>query len=138
MIRRIQGGFTLLEAIVAMTVFATTALGLYAWINSMMIGTARFGEIAIESTDVDNAVDYLSMLNPMDMPSGAHQLGEMTLSWESELVEPIRRGNLTRSYDLGLYDIRVVLRRPGLPERKLSVRQVGYGLLAPEERDFGI
>ena len=117
-----QAGFTLLEAIVAITIFATSALGLYAWINSMMIGTARFTEISVESTDVDNAVDYLSMVNPSATPSGSQQLGDLTLSWTSELVEPPRSGRLVPAWELGLYDLDVTLQRPGYPDRRLRLR----------------
>ncbi len=138
MMVRQQRGFTLLEAIVAITVFATSALGLYAWINSMMIGTARFGDIAIETTDLDNAIDYLSTVNPMEDPSGSVRLGEMTLNWDSELVEPIQRGNMTRAYELGLYNLEVVLERPGLDRQKLELRQVGYRLTSGQERRIGI
>ncbi len=132
-----QRGFTLLEAIVAITIFATSALGIYAWINSMMIGTARFAEIAEESTDVDNAIDYLTLVNPMERPSGTHRIGEMSLTWSSELVEPVRDGVMTPSWVLGLYELDVTLSRPGFEDRRLELRQVGYRF--NEDRlDYGI
>ena len=121
-----KSGFTLLEAIVAMTVFATSALGLYSWINSMVIGTARFDEIVVETTDVDNAVDYLATLNPMDRPSGTHQMGAVTLSWEGELVEAVKPGNMVRNHEFGLYEIEVRLMRRGTPEQLFTLRQVGF------------
>lgn len=121
-----QGGFTLLEAVVAMTIFATSALGLYAWVNSMLIGTARFDEIVIEAADVNNAVDFLALLNPMERPQGQQQLGPLTVSWQSELIEPVRVGNLVSTYQFGLYELDVVLSRLGSQPHSLKLRQVGY------------
>ncbi|MEP5766266.1 MAG: prepilin-type N-terminal cleavage/methylation domain-containing protein [Halieaceae bacterium] len=138
MIRQRHSGFTLLEAIVAMTVFATSALGLYSWINSMMIGTARFDAIAIESTDVDNALSYLEVLNPMETPSGSKQLGAAILSWQSELVEPVRPGNMVRSNEFGLYELTVKLERDGTPDQTFKLRQVGYRKLQVTDATIGI
>lgn len=133
-----QTGFTLLEAVVAMTIFATSALGLYAWINSMLIGTARFDEIVIETTDVNNAVDFLSLLNPMERPDGQQQLGQLTVSWQSELMEPARPGNLVSTYEFGLYELDVVLSRPGAQPHSLTLRQVGHRPVFGAGENIGI
>jgi general secretion pathway protein I len=133
-----QGGFTLLEAVVAMTIFATSALGLYAWINSMMIGTARFDEIVIETTDVNNAVDFLSLVNPMEQPDGEQQLGALTVRWQSELVEPVRPGNMVSTFEFGLYRLDVSLERTGAQPKALELIQVGYRALAEEGERIGI
>jgi general secretion pathway protein I len=133
-----QRGFTLLEAVVAMTIFATSALGLYAWINSMLTGTARFDEIVIETTDVNNAVDFLSLLNPMERPEGQQQMGPLTVSWQSELAEPVRPGNLVSSYEFGLYELDVILSRQGAQPHSLRLRQVGYRPVLGAGENIGI
>lgn len=133
-----QSGFTLLEAVVSITLFSILSLSIYSWINSMMIGTQRFESLAVESTDLENAVDYLATLNPMASPTGSMGLGEATLTWESELIEPSRRGNMTQAFELGLYRVSAVLKRPGWPPQSLEIKQVGYRQLASEERGIGI
>ena len=133
-----QRGFTLLEAIVAITIFSTSALGLYAWINSMLIGTSRFDAIAVETADRHSAMDYLKVINPMEAPNGRQDLGEIKLQWNSELVEPVQRGRTIDGWEFGLYDVLVQLERPGVHEQQFTLRQVGYRALAVGEGSIGI
>lgn len=133
-----QRGFTLLESIVAITIFATASLSLYAWINSMLIGTARFAEISTEATDIDNAIDYLAMVNPMQTPEGSHRIGDLTVSWSSELVEPVRSGSMVPAWELGLYEIDATLERTGSARQQLTLRQVGYRVREIAGGGFGI
>jgi len=121
-----QRGFTLLEAIVAMTIFATSAISLYAWLNSMLIGTARFDALASETDDINNAVEYLQLVNPSEQPSGSLQIGGAEVSWTSELVEPPVSGNFVRGYEFGLYTVTIRLQRVGSQEQVVRLRQVGY------------
>ena len=130
MSRRATGGFSLLEAIVAMTILATAGLALFAAMSQsvQMVGRAENARLA--DSAVRNAVAWMETVNPMETPQGEQQLGDVTLRWTAELVEPERdamTGYLQPGlYRLGLYDVRLELERDGDPLAEAVVRRVGY------------
>jgi len=119
-------GFTLLEALVAMTIFSMSAMGLYAWINTMLIGTNRIDDILNKNEDVTNAIEYMRTVNPMQQPAGTVQLGEVEVSWQSELIEPVHDGVQVPLFRFGLFDVELAIQHADRSTRTLSLRQVGY------------
>lgn len=128
--RRDQRGFSLLEAIVAMTIVATVGLALFAAMSqsTQMVGRAENAR-RVDSA-VRNAVAWMQSVNPMETPSGEQQLGDVTLRWSSELVEPVRdsmTGYLQPGlYAVGLYRVRLELEQDGRPLADVEIRRAGY------------
>jgi general secretion pathway protein I len=83
-LKKIQKGFTLLEAVVAMAIFAIGATALYAWVNTNLITLARADQITQRSSAVESAVEFMAMVDPETQPKGATELGDLRIQWQVE------------------------------------------------------
>lgn len=128
--QRGQGGFTLLEAVVALTILASAGLALYASLNSSLIMVDRAARSQRTDVAVMNALAWLETINPMLTPEAEENLGEYQLRWRAELIEPVRQGETgylqPGHYDIGLYRVRAELWLDGERAREFEVRRVGY------------
>lgn len=137
--RRHSGGFTLLEAIVAMVVFSLGAFALYGWLSTNTITLQRISERRDVAEVRLSALDMMRLVNPMAQPSGRRQLDGLQVQWQARPVEPPKQGvtqvGLPTLFQLGLYEVDVrVLQGPRLVDRFL-VRQVGYRQVGKLELD---
>ena len=127
---RIPRGFSLLEAIVALTILATAGLALFAAMSQSVQMVARAENARLADSAVRNAVAWMETVNPMETPQGEQRIGEVTLRWSAQLVEPERdamTGYLEPGlYRLGLYDVRLELEQDGRPLADTVLRRVGY------------
>jgi general secretion pathway protein I len=124
------GGFTLLEAIVALVVFSVGALALYGWLSANILSLERVRDRQQVEAAVHSALDLVRRTNPMDAPGGKRQLSGLEVNWISTLIEPMR-SNVDQSgspgiFLVGLYETRVRLTRDGQELREFRVRQVGW------------
>lgn len=124
------GGFTLLEAIVAMVVFSMGAFALYGWLSTNMITLDRIRVQQQQEVAFASALDLIRRSNPMQSPAGQRSVGDVTVTWSSKLVEPIKpnvdQSGMPGNFNMGLYDVRVVVSRDGRPLGRMLVRQVGW------------
>lgn len=128
--RRVQSGFTLLEAIVAMVVMATALMALYAWLSSSTLAMTRAQAQNRALEDARSALALVETINPMLEPTGERQLGEIAVSWQSTPVAPRRTGR-TRAgmpslFDVTLYQMDVTVERAGEPAHGFSLRRAGW------------
>jgi general secretion pathway protein I len=127
---RTAAGFTLLEAIVAMTIFSMTALALYGWQSVNLRTLERLESHAARADHVRSALAVLEAVNPAQEPSGERRLGDKRVRWRAEPIEPMKTGRTfigqPSLFDLGLYDVEVSLEEQGRTLASFHVRQVGY------------
>ena len=127
---RRQRGFSLLEAIVALTILATAGLALFAAMSQSVQMVARAENSRQADSAVRNALAWLHTVNPAETPRGEQRLGDVTLRWTSEPIESPRdamTGYLQAGlYQVGLYRMQLELDRDGKPLTQATVRRVGY------------
>lgn len=129
--RQGNGGFTLIEAIVAMVLLATLGSALFLWINTNLLSVSRIRDANRQQEIQANALAYLSTINPMEKPEGRVENESYTLSWSST---PITAKQVGISYmygeslfDLTLYELSVQIYRENQePWFDFNVKQVGY------------
>jgi general secretion pathway protein I len=130
-LRRTQQGFTLIEAIVAMVLIATTGMALFSWINSNLMTLNRVQEANAESAATSNVDDYLGTVNPMLTPEGETKLGDYQVRWKATVSGEPRDGAGypygTSLYQLALYQTQVQVQKPdGQAWFDFTLQQVGY------------
>ena len=126
-----QKGFTLIEAIVALVIIATTGMALFSWINSNIITLNRVQEINAINAATANALEYMATVNPMVTPDGQSNLGAYRLEWRAQVSTETRDGvdypYSISLYQLNLYQTKVTLKNPaGTVWFAFDLQQVGY------------
>lgn len=123
-------GFTLLEAIVALTIFSICAMALYAWLAVNMRALTRVEERMGGVRDGRTALAVLEPVNPMAEPTGTRELpGGLSVEWTSEVVDQKPGKGLAGNeliFDLALYDMDVRVLREGREVQRFAVRRAGW------------
>jgi general secretion pathway protein I len=128
---RVQRGFSLLEAIVAMALIGGVGMALFSLINANLISLARIQEINAQAEATANVVEYMNAVNPMLAPEGNADLGAYRLRWKAQPVTAFQDGanypNGISLYRLGLYQTTVTVEQAdGAKWFELALQQVGY------------
>ena len=123
-------GFSLLETVVALAIFAAGAMSLYGLFNTNLIALGRSQATAEHLPAARSAIEVLSTVNPWHQAEGVFEVDGLQVVWAAQLVQPIRHGQTNAGtmapYDFGLYEIEFVIADG---ERRLGVwrmRSVGY------------
>lgn len=128
---RSNGGFTLIEAIVAMVLLAALGGALFSWINTNLYSVSRIRDANQQQEILANTLAYLNTVNPMEKPEGNIENDGYTFTWRST---PITAKQVGISYmygeslfDLMLYELSVqIYRKNHDPWFDFKVNQVGY------------
>ena len=128
--RRKVVGFTLLEAIVALVIFTMGALALYGWLSTNVITLNRIRDRQQVEETLHSALDLIRRSNPMQVPTGKREVGDLEVRWTSAPVEP-PRPNVDQTgtpgiFMVGLYDVRVRVLRGQRELHAFNVRQIGW------------
>ena len=111
---RRAGGFTLLETMVALVVFAAAAMALYGLFNTNLIALARAHDVARQAPALRNAIEHLSAVNPSEEEEGRILLDGMEVAWSSKLLEPVRQSQAVSGrlgyFEIGLYELEFTVR----------------------------
>ncbi len=136
-------GFTLLETIVALTLFATAGLALYALFNTNLITLGRVADVAKQEPVVVHAMERLATVNPWRRQRGSFSYQGFDIDWQARLAAPVRQGQdafgQLGDHDIGLYDVDIEVRERGRLLGTWRVRLLGHdnvrglppGLLLP-------
>ena len=125
-----QSGFSLLEAIVAITLLASVGGALLVWVNVLVSGIGRIEQ----STEIDRvtaqSLAAIELINPMREAEGRLRLGEYAMSWESSLIvgpnRVVNRFGSPGDYVAALYELEVEVYQGRRSVSRYKVRQVGY------------
>lgn len=125
-----QQGFTLLEAMVALTIAALTIIPLYEWVNRSLVSLARVSDVTHEAEVKLSAIAVLSRVNPMEQAEGTTDLGAYRLRWRSTpLVDPVDNAAYPRGiglFQVALYSLHAEVLRSGARWFEFDVQQIGY------------
>ncbi|HBK56274.1 MAG TPA: hypothetical protein DDZ76_08340 [Xanthomonadales bacterium] len=136
---RFQHGFTLLEAIVAMTLFALAAFSLYAWLNANLHTLARV-EAGRDTLAVQHsALELVRTINPMREPEGRREVGPLVVAWQAHPLLPPTDGKTALGalslFEVGLYQVDVAVWSDGRALPGFAIRQVGWRQVRTIDRD---
>lgn len=123
-------GFTLLETMVAMVVFAGAAMALYALFNTNLIALARAHDVSRQMPAVRHAVEYLASINPREEGDGAFEIDGIEVAWSASLLQPVRQSQSVTGgrgyFEVGLYEVEFTMSERGRPMGTWQMRIVGY------------
>ncbi len=133
--RPAEKGFTLLEAIVALTLLGLALVPMLSFISESAGQLARVADTNERSLAVQSAVALLDPINPMETPQGEESIGhELTVRWSSNVAIPPNDGPQIGmglpGFRVGFYDVRVSLLRRDDPWFEFDLRKVGYQKIA--------
>lgn len=137
--RRRQRGFSLLEAIVALTLMATSLLALYAWLSTNTMALNRVSSKALALQDSRTALAVIETVNPMATPEGMRELAPLEIRWKSSPLTDLRLG-MTAAYgaspfDFRLYQLDVTVSRDKRVVNEFSLRKTGWVVSRPIRLD---
>lgn len=123
-------GFTLLETMVAMVVFAGAAMALYALFNTNLIALARAHDVSRQMPAVRHAVEYLSSIDPREEGDGTFEIDGIEVAWSASLLQPVRQSQSVTGargyFEVGLYEVEFTVSERGRPMGTWQMRIVGY------------
>jgi len=126
-----EGGFTLLEAIVAMVLVGTAGVALFDWVNTSLATMRRIEDANGRADATANVLEFMEHVNPMLRSEGRATLGPYAIEWRSQpLASPVDGVNYPSGpsiYQLAMYRTTVVVKgEGGRPWFEVRLRQVGY------------
>ncbi len=130
-----MSGFTLLEAIVALTIVGLTLVP----VMSFLVNATQQISVAADSNQraaaQRTALAYIETMNPLTEPVGKADLSEkVSLRWVSTaLAEPnsqARLGARLGAYRIGFFLVTVTVLRESVEWFSFEVRKIGYQPLA--------
>lgn len=133
--KRPQQGFSLLEAIVALTIMATCLLALYAWLSTNTLSMNRVRTNALALQDARAALAMMESVNPMATPEGRRELAPLEIRWKASPVSNRRVGRSAAGsptqFDFRLYQVDVDVLRQKQVVYSFSLRKAGWEVTRP-------
>ena len=137
--RSMQKGFTMLEAVVALAVFAGGAIALYSLYANNISTLIRAGDVIRQEPVVRQAIERLSAMNLREEGSGEFEVEGMRFTWTARQLGPYRQGQnqtgLIGGFQLGLYAVDFSASERGRTLGQYRMRLVGHQLVRPSFAD---
>ncbi|MEO5566509.1 MAG: prepilin-type N-terminal cleavage/methylation domain-containing protein [Luteimonas sp.] len=126
-----QTGFSLLEAIVALTVFSICATALFAWLSVNVNALSRVDARRSAIDDGRTALAVLEGVNPMAEPRGERALpGSLLVRWTSREIAKrkpaISTTNSPLIFDIALYAMDVQVMHGGRETSHFTLQRAGW------------
>ena len=125
-----NAGFTLLESLVAMVVFAGAAIALYGLFNTNLIALGRAKDVSRQMSAARHALEYFAAVDPREERTGRIRVDGIDIVWSATLVEPARRSRTAAgdhgNFEIGLYKVVFELHEAGRMLDRWRVRIPGY------------
>lgn len=128
---RRQAGFGLLEAIVALTLFAGAGMALFGWINANIARAAQLQERSESAQAQLLVLAWVQALNPAQQPSGSADLGPgVHIRWSSQQTSPRQQaapppGGVSSPFELAMFEVQVTLEQPNAAPYALALQRMG-------------
>lgn len=124
-------GFTLLEAIVAVTIIGMTMIPIMSFLSQAALQLGAAAQSNARNTTTQDVLAFMETVNPLIQATGTSAFGDIGVSWTSEpLVEPnlqVRPGVGLSSFSVGFYKVNVRVSRGAQdPWFEFDLRKVGY------------
>ena len=125
-------GFTLLEAIVSLSILSSALVASYGWYSTITIGLIRAQERMEVLQFSKNFDSYLSTTNLVEETAGKYSSNGIYANWTSRLVEEKKDGTTLvgglGDYRFGLYEVtaEVFFDESETSVDTISTRLVGY------------
>lgn len=124
-----QRGFTLLEAIVALSVLAMAAMALYGWLNSSLILLKRVDDVYQSIEAVESALEWVSALDPYQQVEGEQEIAGALMHWRFVPIGSPQgahdmHGNLSVN-DAQLFTAYITISRDGEQLASFELLQLG-------------
>lgn len=123
-----QRGFSLLEAIVALTILAGASLAMFAWLGGSLSQLNR-AELYLEADPaLRSAVDYLKLQDLAENPEGEFHSGSTRVRWQASPIEQNINGTAGSNFILSLYRVTLHIQNQDRQLPPLVTRIVNYRL----------
>lgn len=126
-----QAGFGMLEAIVALVLFALVGSTLFAWINTNLDTASRLRQRDRAQRQIHLATAWLQTRNPMAEPSGEAEPEPGTrVRWQARVLTPLTPGapfpgGTYSPFRLRLYELEVTVSAAGAEETRFLLTRLG-------------
>ncbi len=125
-----QGGFTMLEALVALVLIAVTLIPLYEWVGRSLAAATRTADVTRQAEAELSALAVISRVNPMEEPNGSVEVGGYRIRWQATAkTDPVDNIGYPRGvglYQVALYEVRTEVLRGNERWFEIRVDQIGY------------
>ncbi len=121
-----QQGFSLLEAIVALTILAGASMALFGWIGGSL-RQLNHAELYIDAAPaMTSTLEYLKFQDLATSPSGEFVSGDILVRWQAVAVEKDVAGVEGSGFLLSLYDVELHVSKGQQSLPLLKTRIVNY------------
>ena len=135
------GGFTLVEAIVALVVLSMSLMATYGWIQLSAEMLIKTDEVNSQEVGLNLLVEELQGADFSEQTGGEYEYGQLSFNWVAEPYEETRVGRnglgLQSAYDHTLYVISIMVFRDVTLVASYRLRLVNSVLVRQPGLRFG-
>ena len=127
---KMNKGFTLIEALIAIAILGAALLPIMALMSQSINQIHKIAESNAKSSAQDSALAIIEPINPMENPSGEVELVGYNMVWSSEQIVPpnntVQIGAGLAGYKVAFYIVNIEILKNSEPWFSFQVRKVGH------------